>query len=85
MRENCVLNNLPASPQDFDSFSISPWLKKEGAPFGVTEKTNSGALAKTMGIEINSIQEHNALQDVRSICAAYRFLVQKGIKSPFDT
>lgn len=83
MRENCTLNNMPDTEQDFDSFNIGPWFQEHGAACGVTKTTNSGKLAATMGAPINSIQEHNALHDVRSICAAYRFLIQKGIKSPF--
>ena len=80
IRENCVLNNLS---QDFKDFDIRPWFQKEGAQFGIHKKTNSGKLAKTLGAEMNVIQEHNALHDVRSICAAYRFLISKGSENLF--
>jgi inhibitor of KinA sporulation pathway (predicted exonuclease) len=81
--ENCTFHNMPDAPGIFDSFNIGPWFKTEGAKFGVQGKTNSGALAKTVGAPMSAIQEHNALHDARSIAAAYRFMVQNGVKSPF--
>ncbi len=83
MRENLALHAMPDAPENFDSSNIGPWFKSEGKPFGVEEKTNSGHLAAALGVQIESIQEHNALHDVRSIAAAYRFLKQKGVKDFF--
>lgn len=83
MRENLGFNGMPDSEDDFDSMNIGIWFQGEGAPFGITPKTNSGKLAATVGAEMAVIQEHNALHDARSIAAAYRFMVQKGIESPF--
>ncbi|HYD18152.1 MAG TPA: 3'-5' exonuclease [Patescibacteria group bacterium] len=86
MRENLAFNGMPASEAEFDSHNIGPWFFEVGAPYGIIKgKTNSGRLAATLGAPITSIQEHNALHDARSIAAAYRFLIQKGAKSPFDT
>jgi inhibitor of KinA sporulation pathway (predicted exonuclease) len=84
MRENLVFNNMPASETDFDSFNIGPWFKDVGAPYGIKGKINSGKLAAALGAPMKSIQEHNALHDARSIAAAYRFLIKKGCKAPFD-
>ncbi len=83
IRENLGWNGMPDGKDDFDCLDIGPWFKSEGKPFGVRDKTNSGHLAATLGAPINSIREHNALHDVRSIAAAYRFLVQKGVKDFF--
>jgi inhibitor of KinA sporulation pathway (predicted exonuclease) len=83
MRENLGFNGMPDSESDFDSFNICPWFKEAGAPFGIKGKINSGKLAATLGAPMQSIQEHNALHDARSIAAAYRFLIQKGAKGPF--
>lgn len=82
MRENLGFNNMPADIAEFDSFNIGPFFREAGKPYGVTEKTNSGKLAATVGAKIKSIQEHNALHDARSIAAAYRFLMQNGAESP---
>ena len=84
MRENLAFNNMPASEKDFDSANMGPWFKQVGGPYGIKGKINSGKLAATVGAPMKSIQEHNALHDSRSIAAAYRFLIQKGAKSPFD-
>ncbi len=84
MRENLGFNGLPAAEQDFDSFNICPWFKEAGAPFGIKGRINSGKLAATLGAPMKVIQEHNALHDARSIAASFRFLMQKGAKSPFD-
>ncbi len=83
MRENLGFNNMPNAEAEFDSANIGPWFKDVGKPYGVHDKTNSGKLASTVGAEIKSIQEHNALHDSRSIAAAYRFLIQKGAKDFF--
>lgn len=79
MRENLGFNNLPNTEAQFDSLNIGPWFKEVGKPYGIQHNTNSGKLAATLGAPINSIQEHNALHDARSIAAAYRFLMQKGV------
>lgn len=85
MRENLVFNNMPATEAEFDSHNIGPWFFDAGAAYGVIKgKTNSGKLAATVGAPMTSIQEHNALHDARSIAAAYRFLIGKGSKSPFE-
>lgn len=81
--ENCAFNAMPDAPEVFSSFDIGPWFQTEGARFGVHARSNSGSLARTVGAEIKAIQEHNALHDARSIAAAYRFMVQNGVKSPF--
>lgn len=73
---------LHAYDERFEGVSIRPWFQEHGAAFGITEKTNSGKLAETLGVQIDKIQEHNALHDVRSIAAAYGFLIKKGAK-PF--
>lgn len=83
MRENLGWNNLPATEQEFDSFNICPWFKETGEPYGLKGKVNSGKLAAVLGAPMTAIQEHNALHDARSIAAAYRFLVNKGVQSPF--
>lgn len=82
VRENLALHAMPAAETDFSGFDIGPWFKKEGGSYGVGPKTNSGKLAATLGAPMKALQEHNALHDVRSICAAYRFLRNKGVKSP---
>ena len=86
MRENFGFNGMPDGPETFSSFNIGPWFKEEGARFGVEPTTNSGALAKSVGVEMemDTIQEHNALHDARSIAAAYRFMVQNGVEGPFS-
>ncbi len=83
MRENLGWNGMPDAPENFDSLNIGPWFKSEGQPFGVQDKTNSGHLAASVGAPMKTIQEHNALHDVRSIAAAYRFLKEKGVKDFF--
>lgn len=83
MRENLGWYDMPNSEKDFDSLDIGPWFKKLGAPHGIQNDTNSGKLASVLGVPIKSIQEHNALHDVRSIAAAYRFLRDKGIEDFF--
>ena len=83
MRENLAFNNMPATEDDFDSANMGPWFKDVGAPYGIKGKINSGKLASVLGAPMKAIQEHNALHDSRSIAAAYRFLIQKGAKSPF--
>lgn len=83
MRENLGFNNMPCTERDFDSFSIRPWFQQEGIPYGIKGCVNSGKLASVLGAPMKSIQEHNALHDARSIAAAYRFLIQKGVKGPF--
>jgi inhibitor of KinA sporulation pathway (predicted exonuclease) len=83
MRENLGWNNMPATETEFDSFNICPWFKETGAPYGIKGNVNSGKLAALLGAPMKSIQEHNALHDARSIAAAYRFLVNKGVQSPF--
>lgn len=85
MRENLVFNNMPASEKEFDSANIGPWFHDVGGPFGIKGKVNSGKLASVLGAPMKSIQEHNALHDSRSIAASYRFLIQKGCKSPFES
>jgi inhibitor of KinA sporulation pathway (predicted exonuclease) len=83
MRENLGWHNLPSSEAEFDSFNTCPWFKETGEPYGIKGKINSGKLAAALGAPMESIQEHNALHDARSIAAAYRFLVNKGVQSPF--
>lgn len=83
MRENLTLNGMPATEDEFDCFDIGPWFMEYGAAYGIRKGINSGKLAAVLGAGMESIQEHNALHDVRSICAAYRFLIHKGAKSPF--
>lgn len=85
MRENLGFNVMPNSEDDFDSLNIGVWFQDKGAPFGITPKINSGKLAATVGAEMAVIQEHNALHDARSIATTYRFMVKKGIESPFST
>lgn len=75
INETLSLNGLS---DDFDAANIAPWFHTHGAAFGLHAKINSGRLAETLGIEIDKIQEHNALHDVRSIAAAYAFLQGKG-------
>jgi hypothetical protein len=74
---------MPATEAEFDSFNICPWFQEVGEPYGIKGKINSGKLASAVGAPMMAIQEHNALHDARSISAAYRFLIQKGVKSPF--
>lgn len=82
VRRNQSLHSLPA---DFHSRDIGPWFMQHGAPYGVKKGVNSGALARTVGAEIDgTIAEHNALEDVRSIIAAYRFLRSKGAPAFFS-
>ena len=80
VRENLRLHGMA---EDFEDFNIRDWFRLEGAPFGVTDKINSGKLAATFGLALGDGQEHNALYDVRSICAGFRFLREKGVVSPF--
>lgn len=75
VNETLALNGQPG---DFDAMNIAPWFHAHGAEMGLHAKINSGRLAETLGIEIDKIQEHNALHDVRSIAAAYAFLRDKG-------
>lgn len=79
MRENCRLNNKAEWEKNYSGQSIAPWFAEQGIDI---EKVNSGKLAKTLGIDL-AVAEHNALEDVRSICAAFRFLVERGADNPF--
>lgn len=83
MRENLGFHGLPNGEHLFKSFNICPWFQQEGKPYGIKGKINSGKLASVLGAKMEAIQEHNALHDARSIAAAYRFLIEKGAKSPF--
>lgn len=79
VRENAELYDIDAY-RDFTGGNIGPWFARQGID---TTKVNSGALAKTLGLEMK-IAEHNALEDVRSICAAFRELVaNRGAENPF--
>lgn len=79
IRENMAWNGLSAREADFDTLNIGPWFMQHGAPYGVKKGVNSGALARTVGAPItHKVAEHNALEDVRSILAAYTFLLSKG-------
>lgn len=84
MRENLGFNAMPDTEAQFDSFNICPWFREAGEPYGIKGKINSGKLAAVLGAKMDAIQEHNALHDARSIAAAYRFLVNKGAKPPFQ-
>lgn len=83
VRENLGWSGMPDSEDDFDSFNIHPWFMETGAGFGIKPGINSGKLAATLGAPMDSIQEHNAVHDARSIAAAYRFLIQQGVTPPF--
>lgn len=83
MRENLGWAGMPDGDEDFDSLNIAPWFMDKGASFGIRPGINSGKLAATVGAPMDSIQEHNAVHDARSIAAAYRFLVQHGAAAPF--
>ena len=79
IRENMGWHDLPCSEADFNTRDIGPWFMEHGAPYGVKKGVNSGALARTVGAPIShTVAEHNALEDVRSILAAYGFLLAKG-------
>ncbi len=81
VRENQELHALPT---DFTALNIGPWFMMHGAAYGVKKGVNSGALARTVGAPLEgAVAEHNALEDVRSIAAAYRFLLAKGAPSFF--
>lgn len=81
IRDNQTLHGLTA---DFYALNIGPWFKEHGAPYGVVKGVNSGALARTVGAPLDgAVAEHNALEDVRSITAAYKFLLEKGAPSFF--
>ncbi len=83
--DHLVINEnfeLHAYEERFDGLNIRPWFLTHGRTQGITEKTNSGKIAATMGLKIDSIQEHNALHDVRSIAAGYKHLVDQGA-TPF--
>ena len=80
MRENCLLNDRPDWQKSYTGESISPWFAAQGID---VKKVNSGKLAKTLGLDL-AVFEHNALEDVRSIAAAFRFLVsRRGAPNPF--
>lgn len=80
MRENMALNGMA---QDFTGFDIRPWFIMYGREYGINESVNSGKLASILKLEIDALQEHNALHDVRSIAAAYAYLINKGKPAPF--
>ena len=79
IRENMGWHGLSAREADFDTPNIGPWFMQHGAAYGVKPGVNSGALARTVGAPITHVvAEHNALEDVRSILAAYKYLLGKG-------
>jgi inhibitor of KinA sporulation pathway (predicted exonuclease) len=81
IRENQQLLGLP---EDFHARNIGPWFMEHGAAYGVRKGVNSGALARTVGAPLAAVvAEHNALEDVRSILAAYALLIEKGAPSFF--
>lgn len=80
LNENFGFHNVD---DRFDDLNIAPWFHEHGAAYGLVPSLNSGALAKTLGVSIDSIQEHNALHDVRSIAGAYTFLRHKGVADFF--
>lgn len=75
VNENLLYHGLPA---DFTGLDIRPWFHLHGAPYGIRAGVNSGKLAEMLGLKTDDLQEHNALHDVRSIAAAYAFLIDKG-------
>lgn len=76
IRRNQALHGMA---EDFHSHNIGPWFMENGAAYGVKPGVNSGALARTVGAAMEkAVAEHNALEDVRSIITAYKFLTQKG-------
>lgn len=84
IRENMGWHGLSAREADFDTLNIGPWFMQHGAAYGVKPGVNSGALARTVGAPITHVvAEHNALEDVRSILAAYKYLLGKGAPSFF--
>ncbi len=84
IRENMCWNGMACGEADFNTRDIGPWFMEHGAPYGVKKGVNSGALARTVGAAItHTVAEHNALEDVRSILAAYAFLLSKGATAFF--
>ena len=79
VQENCKLYGHKEWANEFSGKDIRPWFGEQGID---TNSINSGALAKSLDLDIN-INEHNALDDVRSICAAFRYLVENGSPNPF--
>jgi hypothetical protein len=75
----CELVQIGAMRLDLESIE-----EREGAPYGINGRINSGKLASVPGAPVKAIQEHNALRDARSIAAAYHFLNRKRAKSPFS-
>lgn len=74
VNEDCKLKGIGLQ---VDGINIRPWILEHGASHGITPSINSGKLAATLGVKIDTIQEHNALHDVRSIAAAYAYLVNQ--------
>lgn len=84
IRENMGWHGMPCTDKDFDTRDIGPWFMQHGAPYGVKKGVNSGALARTVGAALtHAVAEHNALEDARSILAAYAFLLSKGAPAFF--
>ncbi len=77
IEENLKINNIGEA---FTGNDISIWFGNNGID---VSKTNSGAIAKSLGIELE-MHEHNAIDDARSIVAGLTELISKGAKSPFS-
>jgi len=78
VQENCTLYGFEQWAKEFKGLDIRPWFGQQGIDINTV---NSGALAKTLGVDLD-MHEHNALDDVKSIWAAFEFLVKNGAANP---
>jgi len=78
--ENCELFNCMQLFHALDFTSLHSYFQLHGVD---TSTVNSGALAKYFNVPLE-IQEHNAMDDVYSICAGIRHLVDNGNATPFE-
>tara|TARA_B100000686_G_C16593953_1_gene864950 strand:+ start:118 stop:714 length:597 start_codon:yes stop_codon:yes gene_type:complete len=78
--ENCELLECQGLVQALDFTSLHSYFQEHGVD---TAKVNSGALAKHFNVPLE-IHEHNAMDDVYSICAGIKHLKGRGHVTPFE-
>ena len=79
LNENIALHGLEQELRACEGKDISPWLRDAGLQL---DGINSGKLAALAGAAWKG-REHDGLDDARSIAAAVRTLVTRGMVNPF--
>lgn len=82
IRENAELYNSPDWLKEYHDLDIAPFFRQADEK---TKTINSGALATYFKAipEGETVQEHYALWDVKSIAFALTHLIKEGHKNPF--